>query len=122
MEYNNHNYPCPEAVAAFITAGGVNGRKLPTLGKRSDVIFGNDINGLFCETSRGNKMSVKTEYIQSTCERFEDLLKQNQANSLGTPLHLATGQYTRNAWDKCPHYRICPYLVAIIAHLAGFHP
>jgi hypothetical protein len=105
---------CVNRVVSLIKSG----TRLQTLGKRRTIDFWAKGTGLYCKTDGCvNTYEITISDIQATCERYCDLLKAGGKNSRGTPLHLATGQYTKPAWEACPNYRTCPYIAAAIAHV-----
>jgi len=100
-----------------------NGTSLQTLGKRKIIDFWAKGTRLYCQTNGCvNPYEITIGDIQATCERYCDLLKAGGKNSRGTPLHLATGQYTTSAWGSCPNHRACPYIAAAIAHVCQNGP
>ena len=67
---------CLSAVEAFIHAGR-GGRKIRTLGGRSEVTFGSDSGGMYCVTSGGNMLRISQEMIRLVCDRYWSLKKAN---------------------------------------------
>lgn len=112
---------CSSAVVTFIQTGR-GGRKIRTLGGRSEVTFGSDSKGMYCVTSGGNTLRISQEMIRLVCERYWELKNSGDFNSRSTPCHLATSEYNSEDWQECPHIRMSPYIAAVVALVDGTHP
>lgn len=105
------------ALEFIITSLIKEGFTISTLGGESEIEFASHGDELYCVTRSGAQIPISQESIRMTCERYENLKRGGQSNSLGTPLHRATGHYNQPIWADCPNNIACPYIAAVIAYL-----
>ena len=105
--------PSKEKLIEKIKSACAEGLVTSTLGKRSQVIFGEDKKGLYVVAGQ-TKYRISNEIVEVVVEKFIAPKKEGGMNRHGHQRHLSAGEYNEPNWQGCPNNRACPYIAAAL--------